>query len=129
MNAIADQLAIRQLVAQYNRAFDFGDPAAWVETFADDGTFAMGGRQLAAGREALLAFAGKMIPTMKVKHCTTDAIVEVNGDTATHDAYLILVNTGDQVSVANSGRYRDQLVKVDGRWKFKSREVEIDGKM
>ena len=129
MTDIADQLAIRQVVARYNRAFDYGDPEAWVATFAADGTFAMGGKQLAAGQEALLAFARKMIPTMKVKHCTTDAIVEVDGDTASHDAYLILVDTGDKVSVVNSGRYRDQLVKVGGVWKFQSRVVEIDGKM
>lgn len=129
MNNVADQLEIRHVVAQYNRAFDYGDPEAWVATFAADGTFAMGGKQLAAGQEALLAFARKMIPTMKVKHCTTDNIVEVNGDTATHDAYLILVATGEKVNVVNSGRYRDQLVKVGGAWKFKSRTVEIDGKM
>jgi len=129
MSTLADQFEIRHLVGQYNRAFDYREPEAWVETFAADGTFEMGGRQLAAGREALLAFAHKMIPTMKVKHCTTDNIVEVQGDTATHDAYLILVDTGEKVSVVNSGRYRDQLVKVNGAWKFKSRTVEIDGKM
>lgn len=129
MSNVADQLAIRQVVAQYNRAFDFGDPEAWAATFAADGTFSMGGKQLAAGREALLAFARKMIPTMKVKHCTTDAIVEVEGNAASHDAYLILVAIGEKVSVVNSGRYLDRLVKVDGAWKFKSRVVEIDGKM
>jgi len=129
MNTVADNLEIRQLVAKYNRAFDYRDPEAWVDTFAADGTFAMGGKQLAAGREALLAFAKKMIPTMKVKHCTTDAIVEVNGDSATHDAYLILVDTGEKVSVVNSGRYLDVLAKIDGAWKFKARVVEIDGKM
>lgn len=129
MSTVADQLEIRQLVAKYNRAFDYRDPEAWVATFAADGTFAMGGKQLAAGHDALLAFARKMIPTMKVKHCTTDAIVEVQGNNATHDAYLILVDTGEKVSVVNSGRYLDQLVKVDGAWKFKSRVVEIDGKM
>ena len=129
MNTVADNLEIRQLVAKYNRAFDYRDPEAWVDTFAADGTFAMGGKQLATGREALLAFAKKMIPTMKVKHCTTDAIVEVNGDSATHDAYLILVDTGEKVSVVNSGRYLDVLAKVNGAWKFKARVVEIDGKM
>ena len=129
MNTLADQLEIRHLVAKYNRAFDYRDPEAWVDTFTADGTFSMRGKQLAAGREALLAFAKKMIPTMKVKHCTTDAIVEVKGDSATHDAYLILVDTGEKVSVVNSGRYLDVLAKVNGAWKFKSRVVEIDGKM
>ncbi len=129
MSDIADQLAIRKVVSQYNRAFDYGEPEAWAELFTADGTFSMGGKELAAGKENLLAFAKKMIPTMKVKHCTTDAIVEINGNTANHDAYLLLVDTEDKVSVVNSGRYIDVLEKTDGDWKFKSRVVEIDGSM
>ncbi len=129
MSNVEDHLAIRELAARYNRAFDYGDPEAWVKCFTDDGTFEMGGKQLAAGSEALLAFANKMIPTMKVKHCTTDAIVEVNGSTGTHDAYLILMSCGEKVSAANSGRYLDKVVKQNGQWKFQQRVVEIDGKM
>lgn len=128
MSDVADELAIRKVVAQYNRAFDYGDPEAWAALFTADGTFSMGSKELAGGRENLLAFAKQMIPTMKVKHCTTDPIIEVNGNTASHDAYLILVDTGDQVSVINSGRYIDELEKVDGQWKFKSRVVRVDGR-
>lgn len=129
MSNVEDHLAIRELAARYNRAFDYGDPEGWVECFTKDGTFEMGGKQLAAGSEALLAFAKKMIPTMKVKHCTTDAIVEVDGSTGTHDAYLILMSCGEKVSAANSGRYLDKVVKQNGKWKFQQRVVEIDGKM
>ena len=129
MSYIADELAIRKVVAQYNRAFDYGDPEAWAGLFTADGKFCMGGKELAAGSENLLAFAKKMIPSMKVKHCTTDPIISVDGDTAHHDAYLILVDTGDKVSVINSGRYIDVLQRVAGDWKFQSRTVEIDGKM
>lgn len=128
MNDIADDLAIRKVVAQYNRAFDYGEPEAWAALFTADGSFAMGSKVLASGSENLLAFAKKMIPTMQVKHCTTDPIIEVKGNTATHDAYLILVSTGDKVSVINSGRYLDELEKVDGQWKFKSRVVRVDDK-
>ncbi|HAD09496.1 MAG TPA: hypothetical protein DCF62_08455 [Porticoccaceae bacterium] len=127
MSNIEDRLAIRELAARYNRAFDYGNPEAWAECFSDDGTFNMGSKELAAGKEALLAFAKKAIPTMKVKHCTTDAIVEVNGDSGTHDAYLILVDFSDKTTVNNSGRYLDDVVKVNGEWKFKKRVVELDG--
>lgn len=127
MSNIEDRLAIRELAARYNRAFDYGNPEAWADCFSEDGTFNMGSKELAAGQEALLAFAKKAIPTMKVKHCTTDAIVEVNGDTGTHDAYLILVDFSDKTTVNNSGRYLDDVVKVNGQWKFKKRVVELDG--
>ncbi len=129
MSKVEDHLAIRELAARYNRAFDYGNPKAWAECFAPDGTFEMGGRVLATGSDNLLKFAEKNIPKMKVKHCTTDAIVEVNGDTGVHDAYLILVDTGDKVSVTNSGRYLDKVVKINGAWKFQQRIVDIDGKM
>ena len=110
MSKVEDHIAIRELAARYNRAFDYGNPEAWVECFTEDGSFEMGSKQLAAGSTDLLTFAKKMIPSMKVKHCTTDAIVEVDGDTGTHDAYL------------------DAVVKVDGQWKFKQRVVDIDDK-
>ncbi len=128
MSNVEDHLAIRELAARYNRAFDYGDPKAWVECFTEDGTFNIGTKELAAGSEALLAFANKSIPTMKVKHCTTDAIVEVNGDAGTHDAYLILMDLGDKISANNSGRYLDDVVKQNGKWKFKKRVVELDGR-
>lgn len=128
MSNVEDHLAIRELAARYNRAFDYGDPEAWAACFTPDGTFNMGSKTLAAGSEALLAFAQKVIPTMTIKHCTTDAIVEVDGVNGTHDAYLIVLNTKDKVFVADSGRYRDRVVKVNGAWKFKQRVVEIDGK-
>lgn len=128
MSKVEDHIAIRELAARYNRAFDYGNPEAWVECFTADGSFNMGSKTLAAGHTDLLAFAQKMIPTMKVKHCTTDAIVEVDGNTGTHDAYLILVDCGDKVSVVNSGRYIDTVEKVDGQWKFKQRVVDIDDK-
>ena len=128
MSKVEDHIAIRELAARYNRAFDYGNPEAWVECFTEDGSFEMGSKTLAAGSTDLLAFAKKMIPTMKVKHCTTDAIVEVDGDTGTHDAYLILVGCDDKVSVINSGRYIDAVVRVNGQWKFKQRVVDIDDK-
>ncbi len=128
MSKVEDQLAIRELAARYNRAFDYGDPDAWAACFTADGTFNMGTKTLAAGNAALLAFAKKVIPTMAIKHCTTDAIVEVDGDQGTHDAYLIVLNTKDKVHVADSGRYRDRVVKINGAWKFQQRVVEIDGK-
>ena len=128
MSNVEDHLAIRELAARYNRAFDYGDPEAWAACFTEDGTFNIGSKELAAGSEALLAFANKSIPGMKVKHCTTDAIVEVNGDTGTHDAYLILMDLNDKVTANNSGRYLDDVVKQNGKWKFKKRVVQLDGK-
>ena len=66
MSNVEDHLAIRELAARYNRAFDYGDPEAWVECFTEDGTFNIGSKELAAGSDALLAFAKKSIPGMKL---------------------------------------------------------------
>lgn len=128
MSNVEDHLAIRELAARYNRAFDYGDPEAWTECFTEDGSFYIGSKELAAGKQALLEFARKSIPGMKVKHCTTDAIVEVDGDTGTHDAYLILMDCGEKISVSNCGRYLDDVVRQNGKWKFKKRVVRLDGR-
>ena len=44
----------------------------------------------------------------------------------THDAYLILMDLSDKVTANNSGRYIDDVVRQNGKWKFKKRVVELD---
>ena len=68
MSKVEDHIAIRELAARYNRAFDYGNAEAWAACFTEDGSFEMAGKKLAAGHADLLAFGQKMIPTMKVKH-------------------------------------------------------------
>lgn len=121
-----DWIAIRELTARYNRAFDGGDVEAWVACFTVDGVFEIVGGKTLNGASELRGFATKAVARLRVRHCTTDAIIEIDGDRARQDAYLLLVDIGGGSKFVNSGNYRDDLVKEHGSWKFARRSVVID---
>jgi hypothetical protein len=53
--------------------------------------------------------------------------LQVNGDTATDQAYWQTIVTRDCKSVvAGAGHYEDVLKREDGRWKFAKREIIDD---
>jgi hypothetical protein len=89
---IEDQFAIRELVARYNYAIDEGRPEEWVTTFVPDGTFESSALGTHTGAEALLAFAKGYISAVSGRHCTSDFVIEVDGDAARSRCYLIAVN-------------------------------------
>lgn len=126
MASLEDQLAIRTLTAQYNRAFDRGEADAWVACFTEDGEFELDGRVVARGAEELGAFARRMIPRLRVRHCTTDAIIEVDGDRAAQDTYLILVDVRDGSRFLTSGVYQDVAVRRPEGWRFARRSASLD---
>ncbi|HEY8490179.1 MAG TPA: nuclear transport factor 2 family protein [Dehalococcoidia bacterium] len=126
MTAWEDVLAIRELTARYNHAIDEGRAEDWAATFVEDGVFepSAGGRF--EGRAALVEFARGFSSRFKVRHCTTDAVVEVDGDRATQTCYLILLDRADGVKIRASGVYHDTLTRTPDGWRFTHRRVEID---
>lgn len=126
MTAWEDVLAIRELTARYNHAIDAGRAEEWAATFTEDGVFepSAGGRF--EGREALAGFARAFSSRFKVRHCTTDAVMEVDGDRATQTCYLLLLDRSDGVKVMSSGVYHDTLVRTPQGWRFSHRRIELD---
>ena len=65
--------------------------------------------------------------TPAVRHAITNVVVELNGDTtAAPWAYWNTLqndNLKRSAELGNYGSYEDELVKVDGRWEFKSRKI------
>ena len=118
---MSDHEQIRALLARYNLAIDAGDTAGWAACFTADGAFESTGVESEPVRvEAgdLPAFATRQheINQGRGRHWTTNELIEVDGDTATMQCYLLAVTTGRRI--AATGIYRDQLRKVDGRWLF-----------
>ena len=58
-----------------------------------------------------------------------DPLIEIEGSTARAEAYFLLLQRdpadGQPVLVA-FGRYRDRLVKHDGRWRIAERLAEVE---
>ncbi len=127
MSDVEAKLAIRELTARYNLAIDEGRAEEWADTFVHDGVFESTALGRVAGRAALVEFAQTFSKRFHARHCTTDAIIEVAGDTATQTCYLIFIGVGDGgVRLLNSGVYRDRLRHTAAGWRFVERKVAPD---
>ena len=123
---IGDQLAIRELVARYNYAIDEGRPDEWVATFVPDGTFESSALGTHTGADALLAFAKGYIAAVTGRHCTSDFVIDVDGDDARSRCYLIAVNNAAVPIISTTAVYEDVLRRTPDGWRFVHRKVAPD---
>jgi uncharacterized protein (TIGR02246 family) len=127
LERVLDHLAIRELTARYNRAFDDVDSEAWADTFTPDGVMEYGGGAPISGRDALVEMSRKT--GYGFVHITTDPIIEIDGDRATQSCTLIVASRSearDQVAIGMTGRYEDELVRTQDGWRFKRRTATLD---
>jgi hypothetical protein len=128
--AIADRLAIRELVERYAFAVDARDwelyrglftPGATID-YTDSGGPAGDAESMAAWlAEALAPFAG-------LQHNMTSHLAEVDGDTARSCTYFIAIHTildgAHEQILALGGFYRDTLRRTPSGWRIAER-VEL----
>jgi uncharacterized protein (TIGR02246 family) len=122
--SVADELAIRNLVARYCHAIADRDDKAWAECWCADAEWNVLGQSV-RGREAILAHYQKLISGCRwVEQVATDAVIELDGDPARGKwriAETIFPNEG--AAMVNRGWYSDQYRRdPDGRWRFARRE-------
>ena len=124
--SVADRLDIQELVARYNWAIDTHDGEGVAATFVPDGAFEMGARFI-QGHDALVAFgSGVHLPprpaTWGNQHWVTNMVLEGDAERVTARSYLARHTVdGEEKGVATIGHYLDQLVKLDGHWRFQHR--------
>lgn len=130
---LADYIAIRELTARYNRAFDDGDAASFARNFTEDGVMEVPGLMEVKGREGLEQMC-RSTP-YGVVHVTTDSIIEIDGDRAVQDVTVMVLQRPKPQSppaerlstLQQSGRYRDELVRTADGWRFARRTASLDG--
>jgi uncharacterized protein (TIGR02246 family) len=128
---LIDRTKILELTARYNRCYDEGDAEAFADLFTDDGVMDVEGGFRVEGREGLVQMCAHM--PWGIMHVTTDAIVEVHGDTATQRLTLMVLRRagadgeGSVSTLTTSGRYTDDLVRTADGWRFKTRRAVLDG--
>ncbi len=124
MSSSDDRHEIRDLIARYGIYWDSNQHAAFAGLFTVDAEFGFAGRKPAAGRDAIETFSAK-IDHGEVHHFTTNETIDIQDGHATSESSFFV--TGDKpTTITSTGRYRDELVKVDGRWYFKQRLVTMD---
>ena len=126
LRMVADELAIRSLVARYADAVAQYDGRAWVETWAEDGRWFMGGG-VSEGHEKLLATWNTLMALFeRVIQLPQPGLVERAGDRATGRWGVVeLGRTKGGQPVFTLGSYQDAYRRTGTSWKFSERRLQI----
>ncbi len=125
-----DREALRDLRYRYHEYINEGKFGDIVELFTDDGELEFGPLGTARGRDGIRAFFKRLGPPAPgapsstgahftyVKQYIHNHVLEINGNRARGFSYLEArpVINGEAHMVA--GRYDDEYIKMNGRWRF-----------
>jgi hypothetical protein len=130
--------SVRDTYARYHHAGDRGRLADLAACFTEDGTLELKGQFVAHGRREIvsaLTEATSRIPRADdappgmhhiMRHYVTNLLFTSVGAERVHSEAYFAVFLVDAVD--HWGRYRDELVPIDGQWLFAHRRVSLDGK-
>lgn len=124
---LEDRAEIQDLVVRYFVAADDDDYQTLAETFASDGSFSASGFGTSNGRdgivEGLRASRGFMGATVHTPHYVLLTLEDEDRATGIVGAHLELAMGED--TLFGAVRYDDKYARIDGRWRFTSREMRV----
>jgi uncharacterized protein (TIGR02246 family) len=123
---LEDRLAIRDLFARQNLAYDRREPEKTSGMFTEDGVLELTGSGLTfEGRDAIERYMVRLLDVTgdDFRHWTNSLAIEGDGDEATVECYIAAFGMNDG-SLRLAGRYFDRLRKVNGEWLFAHRRYE-----
>jgi uncharacterized protein (TIGR02246 family) len=131
LQQLLDKEEIHNLLLDYGRHLDSRDFKAYGGLFAKDGEWVGGFGTAPGGPAGIQAFMEKAMGTQPNRannyHLLSNFVITVNGDTATAWSRWAFVVPGQQgAAIAQAGRYDDELVRENGRWKFRKRVASND---
>lgn len=126
MNALEDELALRNLMGRYADAVNRRDADAWVATWAADGVWNLLGSPV-SGRDNILALWQQMMGSFEFALMLPGScLFQVDGDTASGHWYLHEYTRDLQGNASTVlSRYLDTYVKQGGQWLFQSRHYSF----
>jgi len=132
LRRLEDLEEIRALLMEYRRALDEKDFRAYAALFARDGVFSAGTMK-ATGPDEIYALVEGMLGTLLTErsgddfHLVANIAIELDGDRATSTStWAYVLRERDTPVLAKLGRYEDELVREDGRWRFQHRHAPSD---
>ncbi|HWB65799.1 MAG TPA: nuclear transport factor 2 family protein [Mycobacteriales bacterium] len=131
---LAAREQIRDLIARYNAYGDHGRFDEMVALFTADGVLQTDDETVTGPAELLRFFqavaasaqSGAAGPTPSyVRHHTATLVIDVESpaEASARCYYQVLTTDG----LDHWGRYADELIRVDGQWRFARRRVRLDG--
>ncbi|MGW0037744.1 nuclear transport factor 2 family protein [Gordonia sp. NPDC003376] len=125
IDRLEDLEEIRSLDARYCRHLDDGDWDALMDLFTEDGEFDGLGRPHGKA-ELRTFFAGLAAGGLTAFwHFITNLDIELDGDTATVHSFLWQPCVTDGITSIAAGRYTDQVIRVDGVWRYRVKQVRF----
>jgi uncharacterized protein (TIGR02246 family) len=132
LQALEDKEAIHALLTNYGRTLDARDFAGFEQLFARDSEFVSGaGGAPAKGPAAIRALLEGLLKMNAAPrpgqdfHLFYNETIEVSGDRATalsKGAFMVR-GQNNRLEMSILANYHDELVREDGRWKFKRRQI------
>ncbi|MBN2242204.1 MAG: nuclear transport factor 2 family protein [Acidobacteria bacterium] len=135
---IQDRARIEKLMWDYARALDSRDAEAYVATFTEDGQFGRG-ENAVKGREALREMMGSFRKSEPASQAESPAVPAMYHMTANHHiefidrdhanfhgywfSFIAAGGENPQTNLAGVGREVNELVRVDGKWLIRVRDV------
>ncbi|HXX47450.1 MAG TPA: nuclear transport factor 2 family protein [Myxococcota bacterium] len=123
---VADELAIRNLVARYCHSIAERDFETWASSWAEDGEWHVLGQTVRGRAEILARYRALTGATRLVIQVASDGVIEVDGDMASGRWQMTeTIQTQDGRAALNLGRYLDRYRRdADGAWRFTRREFQ-----
>lgn len=123
---VEDRLAIRELMEAYADAVFRHDAEAWAECWTPDAVWDLMGHEV-RGLDAMVpAWKGAMTGFRLAAFFVFPGVTTVEGDTArarSHTQEHLHLHDGGARRII--GRYQDELVKRDLRWRFSVRRYAV----
>lgn len=138
--SVNDRLEIEELIVRYTYFLDgFSSKEEFVSLFTEDGVLVSPYSGRYVGRKAVEEFADRKLAshsygpdrTEQMRHIVSNVLIEGDGDTATMKAFLLDFTTRLDVPKRSTdfilaGHYECDVVRVNGKWKLKSRVLIVD---
>jgi 3-phenylpropionate/cinnamic acid dioxygenase small subunit len=128
---VADELAIRNVVARLAQLADMGDLDDYLKLWTEEASWEMPGAPPRKGHADILQGAkerrasGMQGPGTSTRHVITTLSVELDGlDAATTDSYFLFVadtSTSPRLSIV--GHYHDTLRRSADGWRMARRQI------
>lgn len=123
---MVDELSIRRVLAAYCQLVDDGRFDELVALFTVHGGFSLGHLAITGRDEMRAWFEANQPPELRGKHLTTNALIDVDGDDAVARSDFVFLSFADrQLRPVLTGRYRDELRRVDGQWLLHRRDTVL----
>ena len=125
--SVADELAIRQVIARTNHCIDAADYELYLTFFTDDIVMDSGFGAPVVGKEGVLAMLEMSRPLITNKrHVAGNVVINGQGNQAQVVTYLMVFERSASISLVGTSVITDQFVKKDGRWLISRHDTRMD---